>query len=124
MKRSMPLKKNKTYELVNYSGKKAIDVRWVYKLNLKSNGEISKHKARSMAKRFLQKERINFNWVYTPVAILKTIRLVLAIATYRGYKMQQFDLKLVFLNGPLEEECYAKQLTSNKRIISIEVIKS
>lgn len=55
------IEKNKTWELVNYSYKKTIDVRWVYKLKLKPNGEISKHKAKFMIKGFFfKKSEIDF----------------------------------------------------------------
>lgn len=33
--------------------KKAIDVKWIFKLKLKPNGDISKHKARIVARGFM-----------------------------------------------------------------------
>lgn len=37
------LERNKTWELMHKSNKKPIDVKWVYKLKFRSNGEISKY---------------------------------------------------------------------------------
>lgn len=48
------------------------------KENLK--GEIIKHKARLLAKGFLQRECINFEEIFAPVARIETIRLVIGIA--------------------------------------------
>lgn len=46
------IEKNKTWELVKNSINKAIDVNWVYKLKLRPNGGISKHKARPVGRGF------------------------------------------------------------------------
>jgi hypothetical protein len=43
------------------------------------------------------------------VARIETVRLVVAVATYKGWTMHQLDVKSAFLNGPLEEEVYVKQ---------------
>lgn len=47
------IEKNKTWELVKKSVKKAIDVKWGYKMKQKLNGEISKHKERLLERGFL-----------------------------------------------------------------------
>ena len=47
------IEKNKTCELIEELIKKPIDVKWVYKLKLRPNGEISKHNARLVARGFL-----------------------------------------------------------------------
>ncbi|MCI54169.1 reverse transcriptase, partial [Trifolium medium] len=67
------------------------------------------YKARLVAKGFLQKHGLDFNEVFAHVARLETIRLVVVIASYKGWPMHQLDVKSAFLNGPLEEEVYVKQ---------------
>lgn len=62
-----------------------------------------------MVKGFLQIPGINFYEVYALVARLETLRLVIAIITYKGWKMDQLDMESAFLNGPREEEFYVKQ---------------
>lgn len=59
-----------------------------------------------MARGFQQKYGIDFNEVYAPVARLGTIRIVMSTTSYHGWKIHQLDVKLTFLNGPLEEEVY------------------
>lgn len=80
-------KKKKTWELVEESIKKPIDVKWVYKLKRRTYGEISKHKAKIVVRGFLQKPDIYFNEVYTLVARLKTIKIIALTTTYRGWKI-------------------------------------
>ena len=41
--------------------------------------------------------------------MLKSIRIMLAIAAYHDYKIWQMDVKASFLNGFLEEEVYISQ---------------
>ncbi|GAU51256.1 hypothetical protein TSUD_412480, partial [Trifolium subterraneum] len=48
------IERNNTWELVDLPhGKKAIEVKWVYKVKLNPNGEITRHKARLAVKGFL-----------------------------------------------------------------------
>lgn len=97
------VEKNHTWDLVENSGKKEIDVRCFYKLKLRPDGKIFKYKGILGVKGFLQKPGVNVNKVYAHITMLKIIRLVVAIATYKGWKMHQLDVKSAFLNGPLEE---------------------
>ena len=62
-----------------------------------------------MAKGFLQKEGIDFDEVFAPVARIETIRLVVGLANMNNWQMCQMDVKCAFLNGPLEEEVYIAQ---------------
>ena len=41
--------------------------------------------------------------------MLKSIRIMLAIAAYHDYEIWQMDVKTAFLNGYLEEEVYMSQ---------------
>ena len=43
------------------------------------------------------------------MARIETVRLVVAIASMKGWSMYQLDVKSAFLNGPLEEEVFVKQ---------------
>ena len=43
------------------------------------------------------------------VAMLKSIRILLSIATFYDYEICQMDVKTAFLNGNLEESIYMAQ---------------
>ena len=45
----------------------------------------------------------------SPVARVKSIRILLAIAAYYDYEIWQMDVKTAFLNGSLEEDVYLIQ---------------
>ncbi|WVZ70632.1 hypothetical protein U9M48_019280 [Paspalum notatum var. saurae] len=51
-----------------------------------------------------QKEEIDYEKTFAPVARLEAIRILLAFAAFKGFKLQQIDVKSAFLNGFIEEE--------------------
>jgi hypothetical protein len=61
---------------------------------------------------------LDFDETYAPVARLELIRILLAYATYHGFKLYQMDMKSAFLNGPIKEEVYVEQ-PPDLKIVSI-----
>ena len=57
-----------------------------------------------MAKGYTQKEGIDYDETFSPVAMLESIRILLSIAAHYNYKIWQMDVKTAFLNENLEEE--------------------
>ena len=103
------IKKNQTWKLVNLpEGKDAIGVKWIYKTKFDVDGNVVKHKARLVAKVFSQQPEIDHNETFSPVAILDTVRTMLAIAGHHKWKFYQMDVKSAFLNGILQEEVYVE----------------
>ncbi|THG96936.1 hypothetical protein EW145_g7692 [Phellinidium pouzarii] len=90
-------------------GRKAIGCKWVYKLKLNADGEISKYKARLVAQGFTQKYLIDYDAVHAPVARTPAFKLLAAMAAKLGMRPHQLDVKAAFLNGVLEEELYMRQ---------------
>jgi hypothetical protein len=70
---------------------------------------VIRNKARLVAKGYSQVEGLDFDETYAPVARLESIRILLAYATYHGFKLYQMDVKSAFLNGPIKEEVYVEQ---------------
>jgi hypothetical protein len=70
---------------------------------------VTRNKARLVAKGYSQVEGLDFDETYAPIARLESIRILLAYATYHGFKLYQTDLKSAFLNGPIKEEVYVEQ---------------
>ncbi|KAL8135294.1 hypothetical protein AgCh_010089 [Apium graveolens] len=101
---------NQVWTLVEVpEGVKPIGCKWVYKRKIGVDGHVETYKARLVAKGFKQRQGIDFDETFSPVALLKSIRILLAIAAYYDYQIWQMDVKMAFLNGELEEEVYMTQ---------------
>jgi len=104
------INRNSTWELTELpASKKPIYVKWIFKLKLKPNDEVAKHKARLVAWGFMQKADMDYFEVYAVVARLETVRLIVAIACGRNWPMHHLDVKSAFLNGRLDEDVYVTQ---------------
>eukprot|EP00253_Pinus_taeda_P023259 PITA_23259 len=98
--------KNETWELTN---KVLIGSKWLYKTKFDADGRIDKYKARLVAKGYSQKEGIDYEDTFAPVAKMNTIIIMIALATKYDWKLHQLDVKSAFLNGDLKEEIYLVQ---------------
>lgn len=104
------IEKNRTWSLVDLpKGFKAIGLKWVFKIKRNADGSISKFKARLVAKGYIQQHGIDYDEVFAPVARIETIRLIIAIAASREWKIHHLDVKTAFLHGELREEVYVSQ---------------
>ena len=52
---------------------------------------------------------MDFDETISPVALIESIRVLLALACHLKFKLYQMDVKSAFLNGFLKEEVYVAQ---------------
>nr|GEV20442.1 copia protein [Tanacetum cinerariifolium] len=101
---------NDVWELVPQpKNMKIIGTKWVFRNKLDENGVVSRNKARLVAQGYNQQEGINYDETYAPVAILESIRILLAYACALDFKLFQMDVKSAFLNSFINEEVYVAQ---------------
>ncbi|KAK8988355.1 hypothetical protein V6N11_061113 [Hibiscus sabdariffa] len=74
-----------------------------------SMSENQTYKGRLVAKGFRQIHGVDYDETFSPVAMFKSIRILLAIAPFHDYEIWQMDVKTAFLNGKLEEDVYMTQ---------------
>jgi hypothetical protein len=102
--------RNQVWELVDPPpGCKPIGTKWVWKNKEGEKGEVVRNKSRLVAQGFSQKEGINYEETFAPVACSEAIRILVAFSVAKGFKLHQMDVKSAFLNGVLEEELYVRQ---------------
>ena len=101
---------NSVWELVDLpKGVKPIGCKCIYKRKIGADGKVETFKARLVAKGFTQKEGVDYEDTFSPVAMLKSIRILLSIAAHYDYEIWQMDVKTAFLNGHLEETIHMVQ---------------
>ncbi|GJZ85553.1 retrovirus-related pol polyprotein from transposon TNT 1-94, partial [Tanacetum coccineum] len=70
---------------------------------------VIRNKSHLVAKGYAQKEGIDFEESFAPVAELEAVRLFIAYAAHKSFTVYQMDVKTTFLYGPLKEEVYVNQ---------------
>nr|GEW20480.1 retrovirus-related Pol polyprotein from transposon TNT 1-94 [Tanacetum cinerariifolium] len=67
---------------------------------------VIRNKSHLVAKGYAQKEGVDFEESFAPVARLETVRLFIAYVAHKSFTIYQMDVKTAFLSGPLKEEVY------------------
>ncbi|GKC27050.1 retrotransposon protein, putative, ty1-copia subclass [Tanacetum coccineum] len=104
------MKDNEVWELVDLPPNgKTIGHKWLFKKKTDMDGAVHTYKARLVAKGFTQTPGIDYEETFSPVADIRAIRILIAIAAFYDYEIWQMDVKTAFLNGYLNEEVYMEQ---------------
>nr|GFB40486.1 Gag-Pol polyprotein [Tanacetum cinerariifolium] len=86
-----------------------INLKWLWKNKRDEENTVIRNKSRLVAKGYAQKEGVDFEESFAPVARLEAIRLFIAYAVHKSFTIYQMDVKTAFLYGPLKEEVYVNQ---------------
>lgn len=106
------LEKNNTWTAVQQPDNvPVIDCKWVFKVKKDNKGNITKYKARLVARGFTQSYGENYWETYAPVVKSSTVRLLLAVAVNNNYDIGQIDIRSAYTNSELNEEIYMRQPT-------------
>ncbi|KAK8644626.1 hypothetical protein V6N13_123928 [Hibiscus sabdariffa] len=104
------MSENQVWTLVEPpKGIKPIGCKWVFKKKTDMDGNVQTYKGRLVAKGFRQIHGVDYDETFSPVAMFKSIRIMLAVAAFHDYEIWQMDVKTAFLNGKLEEDVYMTQ---------------
>jgi hypothetical protein len=105
------IEKNNTWDMVyRPEGKNIIGSKWIFKNKLNEKGQVVRNKERLVCKGYAQIEGLDFDETFAPVAILEAIKIFIAYAFHKRFKVYQMDVKSSFLNGDLDEEVYMENL--------------
>ncbi|GJZ12356.1 retrovirus-related pol polyprotein from transposon TNT 1-94 [Tanacetum coccineum] len=89
--------------------KNFINMKWIWKNKRDEENTIICNKARLVAMGYAQKEGIDFEESFAPVARLEAVRLFVAYAAHKSFLVYQMDVKTSFLYGHLKEEVYVNE---------------
>ncbi|KAI3672503.1 hypothetical protein L6452_38592 [Arctium lappa] len=104
------MKDNQVWNLVDLpQNKTTVGSKWIFKKKTDMDGNVHTYKARLVAKGYTQTYGVDYKETFSPVADVKAIRILIAIAAYYDYEIWQMDVKTAFLNGHLNEDVYMVQ---------------
>ena len=105
------LRENDTWNLVGFPyGRKKIGSKWVFKRKTNIASHVENFKARLVAKGYSQVEGVDYNEIFSHVAKLTSIRVLMSLAATFDLEIEKMDVKTTFLHGELEEEIYMEHL--------------
>ena len=83
---------NKVWTLVDLPvDRQAIENKWIFKKKTAADGNVTIYKARLVVKGFRQVQGVDYDETFLTVAMLKPVRIMLAIATF--FEIWQMDVK-------------------------------
>ena len=92
--------KNDIWDIVpKPKGKSVVSSNWIYKIKHATDGSIEKYNTMFVARGFSQKEGIDYEETFSPVARYTSIRTIMALASMMKCILHQMDVKTTFLNG-------------------------
>nr|GEX35894.1 retrovirus-related Pol polyprotein from transposon TNT 1-94 [Tanacetum cinerariifolium] len=81
-----------------------INLKWLWKNKRDEENSVTQNKSRLVTKGYAQKEGVDFEESFAPVARLEAVRLFIAYVAHNSFTIYQMDVKITFLYGPLKEE--------------------
>ncbi|GJT15941.1 retrovirus-related pol polyprotein from transposon TNT 1-94 [Tanacetum coccineum] len=90
-------------------GKNIIVVKWIWKNKTNAKNKVIRNKSRLVAKGYRKEEGIDFEESFAPVARLEAVRIFVAYAAHKNFRIFQMDVITAFLNEPLKEEVFVRQ---------------
>jgi len=66
------------------------------------NGNIIKRKAKLVSRGFTPRYGINYTFTFSPTLKLDSLRIIIAIAVQREYKIVEIDINAVYLNAKIK----------------------
>jgi hypothetical protein len=101
---------NGTWELVDLPPDRVVvNNMWIYMVKSDTVGDVSRSKARFVAKRVSQRAGLDYTETFSSIIRMAILRLFLAIAAARDLELCQLDIDTEFLYAPIKEDVYIRQ---------------
>ena len=101
---------NKVWTLVDLpDDRQAIENKWIFKRNTDVDDSVTIYKARLVAKSFSQVQGVDYDEIFSPVAMLKSVGIMVALAAFFDKEIWQMDVKTSFLTSFRKERLYVIQ---------------
>nr|GEU47772.1 retrotransposon protein, putative, Ty1-copia subclass [Tanacetum cinerariifolium] len=88
---------------------RTIESKWIFKKKTNIDGNVHTFKACLVAKGYTQTYDVDYGKTFSPVADIRAIRILLAVAAFYDYEIWQMDVKTTFSNAHLSKDVYMVQ---------------
>nr|GFC36013.1 retrovirus-related Pol polyprotein from transposon TNT 1-94 [Tanacetum cinerariifolium] len=86
------MKDNEVWDLVKLPPNgKTVGSKWLIKKKTDMDGAVHTYKARLVVKGYTQTPMIDYKETFSPIAYIRAIRILIAIATFYDYEIWQMD---------------------------------
>ena len=85
----------------------AIGTKWIFRNKLNESDNVMEY-SKLVAQDYTQ-IHVSIEKTFAPVARLEAIRMTLAFASFKDFKLFQMDVKSAFLNSFIDKEVYVEQ---------------
>ena len=89
-------------------GRKPVSSKWCFTYKTDKEGEITKLKARLVARGFTQIRDVDYIHSSSPCPSSASVKLILAVANEKGLPLRHFDVARAYIRASLDEEVYMK----------------
>ena len=103
--------KNDVWEVVpRHKHKPMVSSKWIFKTKHSVDGSIENFKAIFFTRGFSQKEGIDYEETFAPVARYTSIRTILSLSSKMKWKLHQMDVNTSFLKMSYKRKCILNNL--------------
>ncbi|CAI7831590.1 unnamed protein product [Closterium sp. NIES-53] len=89
-------------------GVNIVDGMWIFRVK-RPPGSPPAFKARYIARRFNQRQGVDYFQTFSPTPKMTTLRMLLHVAAQRDYELHSLDFSTAFLQGSLHEEIWLRR---------------
>ena len=107
---------NNVLEVVDDCNQRCLGIKPIFKIKRDEFGNIKSYKTRYVIQGFRQQADIDYNETYAPVANFSTFLFLLNIAASKDLLAHQVDFDAAFLNAPLKEQIFVRNLPGFKQL--------
>jgi hypothetical protein len=103
---------NEIWTLINFFKDRWIfRDKWVYKIKKEKHDEILRYKTRWVIRRFEQIERLNYTKTFALMIKSMNYKIMYVIIVVKDWKIEQINVKTIFLYDKIHENVFVAQLT-------------
>jgi hypothetical protein len=110
---------NEIWTLINFfKNRRVLRDKWVYKIKRERHDEILRYKTRWIIRRFEQIEKLDYTKTFVSMIKSMNYKIIYVIIIINDWKIEQMNVKTIFLYDKIHENVFVVQLTKFEQEIN------